>query len=165
MKRALALACVLLLTLTSACGAMRSRNDRAERAERAPQAVRAGELRLEELAPQPLVRGACGMFLWARTGEQSVFVFVAFANPAEAHVRLDGRARVLRRSAAEGPSQHGHFEEQTYADSGLTIETDVQFSAEPLRNGAVISGGVMRVRDREGWETIVPVTGMVACQT
>jgi hypothetical protein len=34
-----------------------------------------------------------------------------------------------------------------------------------LRDGAVIEEGVIRLSDREGWQTIIPVTGMVACQS
>jgi len=120
---------------------------------------------LEELEPQPLNAGACSMFLWSQSEARPVFVFVALANPAEARVRRNGRDRILRRTAADGQSWHGHFETQTFADELMTIETDLRFSTtRQLRDGAVIEGGVIRVRDREGWETIVPVNGMVACQ-
>lgn len=151
-------ACLLAAVLTASCGTSRSTP--------AAEARISGPEGLEELAPQQLNPGACGMFLWAQSGERPVFVFVALANPAEARVRRDGRDRTLRRTAADGQSEHGHFESQTFSDERITIETDVQFSTtRRLQDGAVIESGVIRVRDREGWETIVPVSGMVACQS
>lgn len=160
-----AFAACVLLAFTSACSSA-SRSARSAGPERATQSVQAGELRLDELEPQSLERGSCGMFLWARVAEQPVFVFVALANPAEARVRINGRQQFLRRTAAEGQSRHGHFESQTYSGGGVTMEADVRFGVtNQVRDGVILDGGVLRMRDREGWETIVPVTGMVACQT
>jgi hypothetical protein len=123
-------------------------------------------MRLDALEPQTLESGACGMFLWARTEQTPVFVFAAFASPAEARVRPNGRVRVLQRTSVGGEARYGHFETQTFSEARLTIETEVQFSTtRPLRDGAVIEEGVIRLSDREGWQTIIPVTGMVACQS
>ena len=63
--------------------------------------VRAGDVAFEELPPQALAQGRCGLFLWAR-GAQPVFMFFASDQPAEAKVRIDGRARALARTAFDG---------------------------------------------------------------
>jgi hypothetical protein len=60
----------------------------------------------------------------------------------------------------------GHFEQQTYSDGRLTIVVDVRFNTDQqLRDGAAVERGVLRIRDDEGWETIVPVGGILACGT
>lgn len=152
LKRTLTAACALLALGMTACTTTSN--------------VEVEAVRLEQLAPQELGQGACGLFLWARATPQPILVLAAFANPAEARIRIDGRDRALRRTTGEGEVRFGHFSVQTFADDSLTIQTDVEFSvSRPMRDGAAIDGGVIRLRDADGWETIIPVTGLLACQT
>ncbi len=140
------------------------RSNQARNAGPARPALTAGEFRFDPIERQPLPLGACGMFLWARSGEQPVLVLAAFANPAEARVRLRGRDRVLRRTGASGASQFGHFETQTFSDDRLTLEVAVSFDeSRRLSDGAALERGVIRVEDSEGWQTIVPVGGLIGC--
>jgi hypothetical protein len=127
--------------------------------------IDAGELQFDALEPQPMESGDCGIFLWAQTARQPILVLAAFSEPAAARVRVQGRTRELPRTVAEGQASHGHFERQTYSDGRLTLTVDVGFDAgRPLRDGAAIERGVIRVTDRRGWETIIPVGGLVACE-
>ncbi len=156
-----ALSAIAMALAVSACGSTsRSREDAVR-----PGIVDAGSMAFEALDPQPLTAGSCGMFLWARSGGEPVFVMAAFARPPEARVKLRGRERQLTRSAAEGAAISGHFERQTYTDGRLTLTVDVTFdTARRIVDGAAIERGVIRVSDREGWETIIPVGGLVACK-
>jgi hypothetical protein len=105
------------------------------------------------------------MFLWGQSAGEPVFVLAAYAQPAEARVRIDGRDRTLRRTAAEGQSASGHFERQTYTDRGVSITVDVEFAADrAMVDGVAIEQASMRVLDSDGWETIIPVGGLVGCQ-
>jgi hypothetical protein len=123
------------------------------------------EVRFEALPPQQLDPGVCGLFLWSRT-ERPALVLVARDNPAEAKVRVDGRTRDLRRAAFSGDPNSGHFQRQTFSDGRLTLDLEITFDASrPVRDGAIISGGVLRTRDEAGWETMQPVGGLVACKT
>lgn len=127
--------------------------------------VDAGSFEFSTLPPQRLERGQCGMFLWAQTPHQPVFVLAAFDNPAEVRVSIDKRERNLPRTAFEGERMAGHFERQTYSDGRVTMRIEVQFDEErEIRGGAMVRQGVLRVTDREGWETIIPVGGMIGCQ-
>lgn len=131
-----------------------------------PQSIVAGDVRFDVLAPQELGVGRCGLFLWAQNTDAPLFIFTAYDNPAQAHVRPNGRERILRRTAYSGAIVRGHFEQQTYSDARLTVVVDVRFNTDqPLRDGAAIERGVLRIRDDEGWETIVPVGGILACGT
>jgi hypothetical protein len=123
------------------------------------------ELRLEAVPPQRLAPGECGLFLWAQGATQATLALVAFDNPARALYRPNGREREAARTSFSGARVHGHFEEQTFYDRDRTITVSLAFETErPITEGAAVQSGVIRVRDRGGWETVVPVGGMVACQ-
>jgi hypothetical protein len=128
-------------------------------------AVQAGDVRFEELPPQSLERGRCGLFLWARTA-QPVLLMAVVDEPSAARVRMDGSQRMLPRTRFDGAPAFGQFERQTFSDGRLTLEVDVQFDAERnIRDGAIVREGVVRVLSGGGWQTILPVGGLVACQT
>lgn len=158
----LALSAVAMALALSACGSTsRSREEAV-----IPGVVDAGAMAFEALDPQPLPAGACGMFLWARSAGEPVFILAAFAQPPEARVKLQGRERRLVRSAAEGAAASGHFERQTYTDGRLTLTVDVNFDTDRrIVDGVAIERGVIRVSDRDGWQTIIPVGGLVACES
>lgn len=156
LKRVVAAAAVCLL---SACAGQSG-----GAAASYPQSVAGRDLRFDVLEPQPLEAGRCGLYVWAQSAQQPLFIAVAYNNPAQVHVRIDGRDRVLPRTGFDGNPNSGHFEVQTFEDRTISLTLDVTFDLErPLRDGASIRSGVMRVRDREGWETIVPIGGLLAC--
>lgn len=123
-----------------------------------------GELTLARLDPQALEPGRCGLFLWSR-GEQQEFVFVAYDEPALARVKLGGREREMPRTAFSGGVLTGHFEQQIYAAEGVRLEVQVRADEQrSVRDGAIIGDGVIRIIEDNGWESVVPVGGMIACQ-
>lgn len=129
-----------------------------------PQSIEAGELRLDALEAQEHPAGRCGLYAWAQTSVRPILALVSFTNPTEARVRINGREQIMPRTAASGESIYGQFETQTFADSGVTITLEVTFDpARQMRDGAAIERGTLRVLDRRGWETIIPIGGMVAC--
>lgn len=123
-----------------------------------------GGLRLEALPTQTLATGQCALFLWARTTPPRR-VFMALQDPAVARIRIKGRSVDLPRTAAEGESAYGHSPMQRYEGEGITLTMSIQMDARSgLVGGAVIPTGSLEYRDAEGWETIIPVAGMVGCQ-
>lgn len=152
---ALALALVLGATASA----------QAQRGVRGGGVIEAGELRFGAVGAQELPAGACGLFLWGRASINPVLVAAAFDRSGDLVVNVNGRERRLARTAFEGVSAWGHFARTTYADRNLSIEIEVSFDANrPIQDGAMVERGVMRVRDGEGWETMIPVGGMAACQ-
>jgi len=122
------------------------------------------DYRLDQLEPQRLDPGQCGMFLWA-DGRQSSFVMVVYDNPASALYRPNGDNHIIERTAFAGARVQGQFEQQTFVDRRSTVEVNVTFDGDrPVTDGAILRSGVIRIRNREGWETVIPVGGMVACQ-
>lgn len=131
-------------------------------AETAP--VPTGGLPLEALPTQTLASGQCGLFLWARTSPPRR-VFMALQDPAMARIRIEGRSVDLPRTAAEGESAYGHTPMQRYEGEGIVLTMRIEMDARSgLVGGAVIPTGSLEYRDAKGWETIIPVAGMVGCQ-
>ncbi len=127
--------------------------------------VHAGPISFEALPAQRLERGQCGLFLWAQT-TQPVFIVAVYDRPAVAIVNAGGRQRTFSRVGFTGNVVSGVFERQRYESGGLSMEVEVEFDDEQeIRDGAMVKEGVVRVRDREGWETIVPIGGMAACKS
>ncbi len=71
----------------------------------------------------------------------------------------------MPRQAAAGRSVFGHFERQTFSDGALSVALEIVFdSRRPFRYGAVIQSGLMRLKDKEGWETVTPIAGLIGCK-
>ncbi|CAN1558664.1 hypothetical protein MCEMIH16_02531 [Caulobacteraceae bacterium] len=123
-----------------------------------------GVLPLEGLPTQTLASGQCALFLWARTTPPRR-VLMALQDPAIARIRLDGKSLDLPRVAAEGEALYGHFPVQRFEGEGVSVSVTIQMDARSgLVGGVVVPAGWLEYRDRKGWETIVPVAGMVGCQ-
>jgi hypothetical protein len=119
---------------------------------------------IETLEPQTLEVGECGLFLWSRDAEPKLMM-VAYDKPGMVRLRANDRIMTLPRVAFSGENASGHFEKQRYADDGLTINVEVKFDeARTLRDGAYIKEGVMRITSKRGWDTLIPVGGLAACQ-
>lgn len=162
-RRANAIALAVLSALALASCSLAGRGERTPAAR--SQTVDAGDMQLETLPPQRMNSGQCGLFLWAQGSQQPAFIFASFNEPAEARLRPNGRERTLARTAVEGQSFSGVYENQTFTDGRLTVVVEVVFDPDrELRDGVVVDRGVIRLRDEAGWETILPIGGMAACQ-
>ena len=90
---------------------------------------------------------------------------MAYDQPAQARVRTEGHVRTLARTRFAGEPSYGHFEHQTFSDGQLTLEADIRFDpSRPVTDGAIIREGVLRIEGGDGWSTVMPVGGMVACK-
>lgn len=129
-----------------------------------PVAAQSRGLVFEELAAQRLEREQCGLFLWTLS-ERPQLILVAFDNPTGAAVQLEGRERYLGRTQFSGERVSGIFERQVFEGAGLSIQVEVTFDASrPVRDGALVQQGFITATDRDGWQTVVPVGGLSACQ-
>ena len=122
------------------------------------------DLLLEELAPQaPPARGQCALFLWARAAADRR-IFMALDAPPVGRLRIGGRQQDLVRTAAGGDRAHGHHARQVFAGGGLGVQLDLDLKGRrDLIGGAVVPSGTLTLRDAEGWTTITPVAGLIAC--
>ena len=155
MRTASALLCLLLLTAGCSSG-----RDATPAASKADPGVPLGEL-----PPQTLGQGQCALFLWSRS-EPPRRVFMALNSPAVARVRIGGRTVDLPRTSFEGESAFGHYPEQRFAGEGVTLSMQVEIEARgALVGGAVAPSGTLTFADRSGESVVLPVAGLVACQS
>jgi len=122
----------------------------------------ARELQLGTLAPRKLASGECGMFLWAKTSERNLVFFNA--RGGSGHMVLGGREIEVVRGSAEGQEILGQYETQIFRHQDISIEIQIQFERRPgLARGAIIPQGALRLKRDDGWESIIPVGGLVGC--
>lgn len=123
-----------------------------------------GEIELEALKSQKLTAGRCSLFLWSKT-ERPVFVMFASEDPAQALVKIDGREFRMSRKTTSGESVLGHFEKQTFVGGKYRFDLDLTYERNgKVQDGAIIERGILRSRDKAGFETILPVGGMIGCK-
>ena len=138
--------------------------DCARAAESAPAPTGSG-IPLQELPTQTLSKGQCALFLWARTTPPQR-VMMALQDPAVARIRMGGRTLDLKQTGWDGDGLYGHHPRQTYAADGVEMTVDIQMDARSgLVGGAVVPSGSIDFRDKAGWQTTIPVAGMIGCQS
>ncbi|MEH6695651.1 MAG: hypothetical protein V7675_11425 [Hyphomonas sp.] len=150
---AVALACSALLM--AACASKPATKDSA------PSAVDV-VTRTGELPPQTLPPGACGLFLWTN-GEPLRFVFFSKAGTDTAVMDVDGEERTLRLTSAKGDLFGQFMTRMTYASDKGNVGVSFR-PGEQLDGGQRIDGGRLSLVDKDGWETMIPVFGLSACQ-
>jgi hypothetical protein len=123
------------------------------------------EATLGTLAPQRLKSGECGMFLWSRTPDRKLLLF-SRSTERGAIVMLNDREQNIPRVTSEGPVVLGYNTQQSYVWRSLFLQVNVSFEQPPgIGRGAVISSGTIRMSRRDGWEYVVPVGGLLACES
>lgn len=121
-------------------------------------------LPLGEAPAQRLAPGQCALALWTRT-EPAVRVVVAVSQPAQAHIRLDGRDLVLPRVSSDGEPIYGHAPNQTWSRDGVTLSLTATLAPrDGMVGGAVAQDAMLVLTQATGEEIIIPAAGLLACQ-
>lgn len=115
------------------------------------------------LGPQALLTGECGLFLWSQT-DVSKFIFYSKALSGTA-LFAQGEAPLALTQISAGGDIFGQFNTTIgyLADDGREVSLDL-VPGDLLEGGQRIESGMINVRDREGWDTRLPVLGVRACQ-
>lgn len=115
------------------------------------------------LGPQELLTGECGLFLWSQT-DVSKFIFFSKALSNQALFAQDDVPIALTQISAGGDIFGQFNTRMTYlADDGREVALVLE-AGEVLDGGQRIESGLISIRDREGWDTKLPVLGVRACQ-
>lgn len=125
-------------------------------------AAPASQARPVELGPQTLAPDECAMFLWTAT-EPRRFVFFTKAQSGVGKISLQGTEVALSQTGAGGDLFGQFMTETVFNAPDQTITVSV-VPGEEIEGGQRISSGKILLRDAEGWETIMPVLGLRACQ-
>lgn len=116
-----------------------------------------------ELPAQTLAPDACGLFLWTK-GEPRRFVFFNEAGSDQAVMKLKGVETALQRAGSGGEIFGQFMTRMTYNGPDGTVSMEIE-PGEKLEGGQRIDTGRLVMTNKEGWETILPVLGLRACQT
>ena len=117
----------------------------------------------DQLPAQALPPGKCGLFLWSKD-EPRRLVFFTEADAVAANAAL-GMGAVLLTRTKQGGRLFGQFmTESNYVAPDGGVVSLVFVPGAMLEDGQRISEGRISVIAPEGWETLIPVVGLRACQ-
>lgn len=113
----------------------------------------------QTLAPQTLVSGECGLFVWTADSARR---FILFSQSQTNSARyFDGRADVsIAIHEKTGRVSDGQFPQQSYSNAmALSLR-----APDPIDNGTRYRGGTLTAKDDDGWDMVQPVVGLSTCQ-
>lgn len=117
----------------------------------------------EGLPPQRLTPGECGLFLWGMAAPRK-FVFFAKATSGDALVLIDDAPKTLAMAGASGDVFGQFLTEMEYAGAASARRVKVSLKpGEVLEGGQRVESGTILFIGADGWETVLPVTGVRAC--
>ncbi len=118
------------------------------------------------LPPQRLEADECGLFLWSRDGRRRL-VYVGRPALGEARMVIGGDQVLLIRTALSGTTVLGQSSEESYSVDGLSMTVGLRLVLGrdgAVSGGAVVPQGTISLIGEDGWRTVLPVGGLIACQ-
>lgn len=115
------------------------------------------------LPPQRLAPGECGLFLWGMAPPRK-FVFFAKASSGDALVLVNDAPQSVLMATAGGDVFGQFLTQMEFAGnaSGTRVKVSIK-PGETLEGGQRVESGNILFIGADGWETILPVTGVRAC--
>tara|TARA_R110002073_G_scaffold83847_3_gene199751 strand:- start:219 stop:707 length:489 start_codon:yes stop_codon:yes gene_type:complete len=115
-----------------------------------------------ELPSQTLAPGECGLFLWTQSAPVR-FVFFAEAGTDKAVMNIGGTESPLELTASRGTLFGQFMTQMTYRSPDGNVGLSFK-PGELLDGGQRIEHGRLSLVSKDGWETMIPVLGLSACQ-
>ena len=123
----------------------------------------ASQEQMPGLPTQKLEPGECGLFLWTQKQPRR-FVYFAKANEPTAMLGVEDTPETMRQTSVSGGLFGQFMTEQVWMrPSGQSAQLTL-VPGQPLENGQRLRSAKLTLESPEGWETIVPVLGLRACQ-
>lgn len=121
------------------------------------------EVPVAGLPPQKLAAGECGLFLWGMAAPRR-FTFFTKAATGEALVLHDGASHKLIVTDTNAEVFGQFFTETQYLSADGTWSVNLSLKpGEMLEGGQRVDSGRLVTTGADGWETVLPVTGVRAC--
>ncbi|KCZ95008.1 hypothetical protein HHI_07162 [Hyphomonas hirschiana VP5] len=123
----------------------------------------AADIPVEGLPPQTLAAGECGLFLWGMAAPRR-FTFFTEASSGEALMLHEGAPMTLVVTDSNGEVFGQFFTQIQYlsADGKWSVNLTLN-PGEVLEGGQRVESGRLVTTGADGWETVLPVTGVRAC--
>lgn len=117
----------------------------------------------EGLPPQKLPPGDCGLFLWDMSPPRK-FVFFAKASSGDGLVLIGDQPKTLSMATAGGDVFGQFLTIMEFAASAPAQRVRITLKpGEILEGGQRVESGNILFIGADGWETVLPVTGVRAC--
>ncbi len=135
---------LISICLLSGCAAL-------DIAKTAPEAKPSG------LSARTLSAGDCGLFVWAADRAKT---FTLFASESEAALYKEGTEIGLTEENPALPSATS----REFMDASGAAYTLTLLSPQEIEGGTRYKTGRLVSLDDEGWERVIPIVGLYACQ-
>lgn len=117
--------------------------------------------------PENDISGRCGLSLKALSGPPSSTggtVFFQEPGKVQALIALNGTAHPLRQMQATRDTLDGFPSLQHFKAGNMTARLTLRRAPGDKQEGSSTHIGVLMVNKTDGWSTIIPVSGTIACK-
>lgn len=116
----------------------------------------------DRLTPRNLNNGECGIFVWTADNAKRFIFFSQADKPTASWWSKDGEIEISRR-ASDSISAFDQLPAQNFdIPSGGALKVAL-FDPEDVDNGTRYKSGAITQTTVDGWEKVIPVIGMSAC--
>lgn len=152
-----------LLMLVSGCASTPELTPEQERALLLAQRPAIDSVPSSGLGPQDLPAGECGLFLWSKTDLSKLIFFSKALSGQAVFAQSDDPIQLTQTRA--GGDIFGQFNTRmTYlSEDGREIQLSLE-PGEMMNGGQRLQSSLVNLVDAEGWQTVLPVLGVRACQ-
>lgn len=116
------------------------------------------------LSAQTLPPGTCGLFVWTAAGARQ-FILFSRADTGVAEVFLDNQESSFRIIAQNGQAANGQYPEQKLQNSKGRVLTLALSNPQEISGGTRFQRGSLTGHAEDGWQRVIPVIGLSACQS
>lgn len=117
----------------------------------------------DALPAQELSKGSCGLFFWSMTSPKH-FVFFQKEGADKAQLFFDGRAQKISAQQVTTGLEDNSGIKLSYIGPYTEEITVKGVYGEQLEGGRRISEAAILIGKDDGWQEIVPVSGLYACR-
>lgn len=116
----------------------------------------------DRLAPRDLGKGECGIFVWTADNARRFIFFSQTEKSTASWWSADGEIDVTRMSSG-GIYAFDQASEQSFKlPDGGNLKLSLS-NPEEVDNGTRYKSGAITQTSADGWEKVIPVLGMAAC--
>lgn len=114
------------------------------------------QLERSGLSARKLGPGECGLYVWKADSAKN---FILFSSQSESALFEDEAELALTRSSAGKTATDITFTDEAGQERALSL-----LDAEEIEGGIRYKAGRLVSRTSDGWEKVVPIVGLYACQ-
>ncbi len=118
---------------------------------------------VNKLAPRNLAPGECGLFVWTADAQKRFILFSQSSKKAGAWLD-SGNEVPLVITAESGDPANGQYPDVVYRNSEQAAMDLSLTGRESIDDGTRFKAGTLKFEDVDGWERVLPVVGLSACQ-